>query len=688
MKEASSINTGIYEFADFRIDVGERILERLDTGERIALPDKAFETLCHLVRNPNRLVSKSELLARVWPDAFVEENNLNKSIHVIRKALGERNGDRQYIETVKKHGYRFAVDVRPVTPALDDGPDADDAIFANGSPANGQNGAAVSITPGSSRQTGSDPLRTTESTDNDGAAAEYGSRTRPASAAAGKRLFIPLAAIAGLLIVAAIVGFYLSRGAPSGQNLPISKLPGIAVLPLRPVVSETRDRGLELAVVDSLIHKLSDSNSFKVRDLSAMRTLIDRTEDAVTLGRELDTEYVIDSTYQKGDARVRVTSQLVNVRTGDSELTFRSEAEDQDIFKLQDIIANQIGNAVMAKFGLSPNNFASVRGTRNGEAFDLFYEAQYLVDKNTMEDSAKAAELLGQALELDPNFAQGWALRAQAYCQFAHNGGDSPKNLFSVAEPLLERALALDAGNQVAYSVRGLINRDYHWDFPAAYRVFDRAIRENPESVYPHRYLAGLYYADGRFAEAVAEQRKTVAINPTSVIDRNLLGHFLLGAGQNDEGVKELQRVKTMDPSFAPAYFVLWTYYDRVGEGGPAYDNFVRFKELNGAEKDRIAKYRDAFRRGGWPAVIRVEQALLVSKYPAGEYSGNEYYIAAVSAIAGQKETAFEYLEQALKHRLIGMAQIKVDRKLDSLRGDPRFLSILERTGLGERPVK
>jgi len=264
MKEASSINTGIYEFADFRIDVGERILERLDTGERIALPDKAFETLCHLVRNPNRLVSKSELLARVWPDAFVEENNLNKSIHVIRKALGERNGDHQYIETVKKHGYRFAVDVKPVTPALDDGPDdddariADEAIFANGSPANGQNGAAVSITAGSSRQNGSDPLRTTESTDNDGAAAEYGSRTRPASAPSGRRLFIPLAAIAGLLIVAAIVGFYLSRGAPSGQNLPISKLPSIAVLPLRPVVSETRDRGLELAVVDSLIHKLSD----------------------------------------------------------------------------------------------------------------------------------------------------------------------------------------------------------------------------------------------------------------------------------------------------------------------------------------------------------------------------------------------------------------------------------------------
>lgn len=661
MKEVSSINTEIYEFADFRVDVGERVLERMDTRERISLPDKAFETLCHLVRNPNRLVSKSELLRWVWPDAFVEENNLNKSIHVIRKALGEKNGDQQYIETVKKHGYRFVAEVKLAAPA----------------------GGAGQIGPN-----GSDPIPEAVSAGSDRSTVAANVQPAAAAAVTRDRPLIPLVIFAGLLVVAAIAGLYLFRGEPSGRNLPVGKLPGIAVLPLRPVVSETRDRALELAVVDSLIHKLSDSNSFNVRDLSAMRTLIDRTEDAATLGRELDTDYVIDSTYQKGDARVRVTSQLVNVRTGSSELTVRSEADDQDIFKLQDLIANQIGNAVMAKFGLLPNTFASVRGTQNGEAFDLFYEAQYLVDKNTMEDSAKAAELLGQALELDPNFAQGWALRAQAYCQFAHNGGDSPKNLFTVAEPLLEKALALDAGNQVAYSVRGLINRDYHWDFPAAYRDFDRAIRENPQSVYPHRYLAGLYYVDGRFAEAVAEQRKAVAINPTSVIDRNLLGHFLIGAGQNEEGVKELQRVKTMDPSFSAPYFVLWTYYDRVGEGSLAYENFVKLKELNGAEKDRIAKYREAFRRGGWPAVIRAEQAMLVSKYPVGQYSGNEYYIAAVSAITGNTETAFEYLEQALKHRLIGMAQIKVDRKLDSLRGDPRFRSLLERAGLGEKPVK
>ena len=104
----------IYEFADFRLNVRERALTRPTTGDSVALPEKAFDTLCVLVRNAGRLVGKDELLDSVWPNAFVEENNLNKSIHAVRRALGESNGEQKCIETVKKHGYRFVAEVRKV----------------------------------------------------------------------------------------------------------------------------------------------------------------------------------------------------------------------------------------------------------------------------------------------------------------------------------------------------------------------------------------------------------------------------------------------------------------------------------------------------------------------------------------------------------------------------------------------
>ncbi|HVF46992.1 MAG TPA: winged helix-turn-helix domain-containing protein, partial [Pyrinomonadaceae bacterium] len=100
-----------YEFGDFRLNAAEHRLER-SSGDRVDLPDKAFETLCVLVRNAGHLVEKDQLLEQVWPNAFVEENNLNKCIHAIRHALGERRGDPPYIETVRKHGYRFVAEVR------------------------------------------------------------------------------------------------------------------------------------------------------------------------------------------------------------------------------------------------------------------------------------------------------------------------------------------------------------------------------------------------------------------------------------------------------------------------------------------------------------------------------------------------------------------------------------------------
>jgi len=93
----------IYEFGPYRLDVGQHRFERSDGISNSSLPEKAFQTLVFLVRNQGRLVTKNELLDAIWPDTAVEENNLNKSIHAIRHALGQKTGKQKYIETVPKH---------------------------------------------------------------------------------------------------------------------------------------------------------------------------------------------------------------------------------------------------------------------------------------------------------------------------------------------------------------------------------------------------------------------------------------------------------------------------------------------------------------------------------------------------------------------------------------------------------
>jgi eukaryotic-like serine/threonine-protein kinase len=98
-----------YEFAPFLVDTDKEMLFR--DGDPIALTPKTFQLLLALLRRPNELVTKDELMKAIWPDTFVEETNLTRNIFSLRKALGETEHSR-YIVTVPGQGYRFARDVR------------------------------------------------------------------------------------------------------------------------------------------------------------------------------------------------------------------------------------------------------------------------------------------------------------------------------------------------------------------------------------------------------------------------------------------------------------------------------------------------------------------------------------------------------------------------------------------------
>jgi Tol biopolymer transport system component/DNA-binding winged helix-turn-helix (wHTH) protein len=99
-----------YEFGPFRLDISEHVLFR--DGRPVPLTPKVFDVLCVLVQNHGHLVEKERLLKEVWPDAFVEEGALNRSVSLLRKALGDSPAGQEYIETAPKRGYRF---IAPIT---------------------------------------------------------------------------------------------------------------------------------------------------------------------------------------------------------------------------------------------------------------------------------------------------------------------------------------------------------------------------------------------------------------------------------------------------------------------------------------------------------------------------------------------------------------------------------------------
>jgi TolB-like protein len=100
-----------YEFGAFRLDRGRRLLLRHDATIVPLLP-KAFDALTFLVEHPGLVLGKDELMRAVWPDTFVEENNLTQIISLLRRALGEARGEHRYIATVPGRGYQFVAEVR------------------------------------------------------------------------------------------------------------------------------------------------------------------------------------------------------------------------------------------------------------------------------------------------------------------------------------------------------------------------------------------------------------------------------------------------------------------------------------------------------------------------------------------------------------------------------------------------
>src|SRR5271169_5900572 len=107
--------SNLYSFGQFVLDSRKRTLSRADSP--ISLTPKAFDVLLFLVRNPNRLVTKEELLQAVWGDTFVEEGNLTQYISHLRKALGDNSEDARLIVTIARKGYQFTARVTVAEPA-------------------------------------------------------------------------------------------------------------------------------------------------------------------------------------------------------------------------------------------------------------------------------------------------------------------------------------------------------------------------------------------------------------------------------------------------------------------------------------------------------------------------------------------------------------------------------------------
>ena len=262
----------LYEFGPFSLDTGERILFR--DGRRIPLKPKVYDTLVVLIRSGGRVVEKEELMKEVWPNTFVEENNLTGNIFALRRAFGEH----QYIETIPRRGYRFTADVRQLK--VEEGEVAETL------------GAKTKLATKDVPQIADSDL-----------SERRGGFWRTA-------LIPTLIALTALAVIAGVI---LYRRAPRGERTTSnsSAIKSIAVLPFKPLGEQSGDDVLSLGMADALITRLSNLQQLVVRPSSSIVRYTAPDQDPVEAGRQQKVDAVLDGRIQLTTGRVRVTVQLL-----------------------------------------------------------------------------------------------------------------------------------------------------------------------------------------------------------------------------------------------------------------------------------------------------------------------------------------------------------------------------------------
>jgi tetratricopeptide (TPR) repeat protein len=215
----------------------------------------------------------------------------------------------------------------------------------------------------------------------------------------------------------------------------------------------------------------------------------------------------------------------------------------------------------------------------------------------------------------------------------------------------------------------------YEFDFVGAEAECKRAIALDPDSSLAREIYGRFLYHRGRFSEGIVEIKAAVDLEPASLFNQRNLGIAYYYSGRYEEAEAQLKRVIAMDQTFASAYMWLRNSLEMQQKHAEAYEWFIKGQKAIGTEERIVRLYETAYASSGYTGMMR-EHAKFADGY-------NQYYVGGIlNAQVGDKDKAFEYLENSYKRREWGMNSLLIEPQLEPLRSDPRFKDLVKRVGL------
>jgi adenylate cyclase len=495
-----------------------------------------------------------------------------------------------------------------------------------------------------------------------------------------KRL-LNVKAVIVLLIIIAVLAYFIFpkiKGGSDNKNEYVKADQSIAVLPFVNMTKETGQEYLSDGLTEGILNSIARLKGLKVCARTSSFKFKEQNLDLREVGKELGVHTILEGSVQREGDRVRITAQLINVDDG---FHFWSEQYDEnmnDIFALQDKIADAIAEKLAIT--LSDNRPVSRRKTSNPEAYELYLKGRASWNLGTPPELEKAIDFFQQAIALDSLFARAYSGMADCYNTLGYGSFIAPKEAFPKAKDAAIRAIQLDSTLAEPHASLGFYRFYFDWDWAVAEEEFRTAISLNQNYEIGYKWYGYYLTAMQRYDEATIILKKAIELDPLSVPISTDMGFSLYYRGDYDSAISKLKATLQMNSRYTLAHIWLGRSYQAKKMYTPAIAEYKSALEITPGWGVGLAHIGNVYGVSGDKVNAKNTLDTLISL--SAKKFITSYGLALVYAGLDEKEQAFLWLDKAYEERSNWLVWLKSDPRWASLREDKRFAQLVSNVGL------
>ena len=460
-----------------------------------------------------------------------------------------------------------------------------------------------------------------------------------------------------------------------GASYPANR---IAILPFRNMSPDPNDEYFAEGMTEEIISAVSGISGLSVISRTSVMGYKGTSKRVKEIGRELEVGSILEGSFRKAGARIRVTTQLISV-AGDEHLWAQSyDRELDDVFAVQSDIAQKVAESMKVKLLQAEKARVTKAPTSNMPAYESYLQGVYLFNKDTVASVKESIVYLENAIRLDPEFSQAYAVLGNFLVAMA--GEVMPlRAAFEKAEPLIARALELDENSSEAHLARGNLALQYRFDWRLAESEFNRAIELNPNNAAAYSWRSILHCLTGDEDKALEEATQARELDPLSTVTLHSANRCLVAKGLYGDAIAMWQRMAQLEPDVAHIHVHLAELFCHAGEATAAKKEADLVRRLETDSEDRIMLVPVYSRLGEQAEARRILQEI-----EGGGQTGytSPIRLAAALLATGEREKALGTLEESFSEDRTSFLFGYRDPNFDSIRTDPRFAALVARLNL------